>query len=87
MMPAEYGWAKLAYEAYIAQTGGVSVVTGDKLPEFDLLKQPIKDAWIAAATALAKHLGAYDEADAVKLCTRDSGHSGPCNGFPREACY
>lgn len=45
---------KLAYDAYCKQTGGVSLVSGDKLPEFAALKREIQEAWAAVYIALAK---------------------------------
>lgn len=45
--------AKLAYEAYCRQTGGKSLATGDTLPPFEVLREPIKEAWNTAAMALA----------------------------------
>ena len=39
-----YRVAKIAYDAYCRQTGGVSLITGEKLPEFEKLKPAIKDA-------------------------------------------
>ena len=47
-----YTLAKIAYAAYCTQTGGISLVSGDKLPEFDSLRQDIQDAWFAAAEAV-----------------------------------
>ncbi|MEP6963341.1 MAG: hypothetical protein ABI995_14765 [Acidobacteriota bacterium] len=44
---------QIAYEGYIKQSGGVSLATGDKLPPFAELKQPIKDAWAASAIAVS----------------------------------
>lgn len=48
-----YRVAKIAYDGYVKQTGGVSLVSGDKLPEFEALKQSIKDAWAAAIIAVS----------------------------------
>lgn len=48
----EYSLAKCAYDAYCAQTGGVSLISGDKLPDFGTLKTEIQDAWLAAAKAV-----------------------------------
>jgi hypothetical protein len=48
----DYGYAKIAYDAYCKQTGGVSLIGGDKLPSFVDLKPEIQDAWWAAAYAL-----------------------------------
>lgn len=53
--PEHYRLGKIAYDAYIAQSGGVSLISGDKLPEFGLLKQTIQDAWAAAGLAVAAH--------------------------------
>lgn len=51
MIP-EMHFAKIAYDAYCKSTGGVSLISGDKLPDFDALKDEIKRAWLAAATAV-----------------------------------
>lgn len=48
-----YERAAIAYDAYCKQTGGKSLVSGDKLPSFDSLRQEIKDAWAASAIALS----------------------------------
>jgi hypothetical protein len=48
--------AKIAYEAYRASTGGVSAVSGAPLPEWEDQAQPIRDAWDAAAQAVARAL-------------------------------
>lgn len=53
--------AKLAYEAYRAHTGGVSLASGQKIPPFDMLRPEIQDAWGASATALDSDLGEEDE--------------------------
>jgi hypothetical protein len=48
----DYRLAKIAYEAYVKQAGGISLATGDKLPAFELLGGEIQDAWAAAAIAV-----------------------------------
>lgn len=48
----DYRSGKIAYDAYCEETGGVSLISGDKLPKFEDLKQSIKDAWAAAASAV-----------------------------------
>jgi hypothetical protein len=53
-----YRVAKIAYDAYVKQTGGVSLATGDKLPPFEALNQSMKDAW--AASGIAVHLDRRD---------------------------
>lgn len=53
-----YDLAKIAYDAYVKKAGGVSLTTGDKLPEFDVLKESIQDAWDAAANAVLDHIEA-----------------------------
>lgn len=45
---------QLAYEAYCASTGGVSAVSGAKLPTWDDQNAEIKMAWIAAARAVMR---------------------------------
>lgn len=44
--------AKIAYDAYAESTGGVSAVTGDKLPEFENTSDAVQEAWIAAVDAV-----------------------------------
>lgn len=48
----DYSHAEIAYNAYCAATGGVSLVSGDRLPAFADLKESIRDAWWAAAHAV-----------------------------------
>lgn len=48
----EFALAKIAYDAYCKSSGGVSLISGDKLPEFDSLRDEIRYAWRAAATAV-----------------------------------
>jgi hypothetical protein len=43
--------AKVMYEAYCQNTGGVSLVSGAKLPVWEDLRPEIQDAWSAAAKA------------------------------------
>lgn len=45
-------FGKVAYEAYCKSSGGVSLVSGDKLPEFENLSDSIKTAWRASAQAV-----------------------------------
>ena len=44
--------AKVNYEGYCNSTGGVSLISGDKLPDFESLKEPIKNAWKQASKEL-----------------------------------
>lgn len=52
----EQSRAQVAYEAYCAATGGVSLISGDKLPEFAALRDDIKAAWAHAADAVVASL-------------------------------
>ena len=45
-------YAKIAYEAYAKQTHWKSIITGDKLPEFENLRPEIQAAWETAAKAV-----------------------------------
>lgn len=45
---------QLAYEAYRAKAGGVSLVSGDPLPGWDGLAPGIRDAWEAGAQAAVR---------------------------------
>lgn len=49
--------AQHAYEAYSAQAGGKSLVSGDQLPEWEQLSDEIKQAWHAVAEAVRRHVG------------------------------
>lgn len=49
---------KVAYDAYRQSTGGVSLISGDRLPEFADLGAPIRAAWEAAAEAVRLRYGA-----------------------------
>lgn len=44
---------KVAYNAYCQQTGGVSLISGDELPEFGALGLSIREAWAAVYIAIA----------------------------------
>jgi hypothetical protein len=44
--------AKIAYEAYCVSTGGKSLITHQKLPNFLDLRSDIQQAWSAAAKAV-----------------------------------
>ncbi|HHL33919.1 MAG TPA: hypothetical protein ENJ30_06100 [Desulfobulbaceae bacterium] len=44
--------ARTAYEAYCEATGGKSLVTGNKLPDFEVLSYQVRLAWKAAAKAV-----------------------------------
>lgn len=48
-----YDFAKKAYDAYSAQSGGKSLISGAPLPTFDVLTAEIQDAWYAAADAVS----------------------------------
>lgn len=48
---------KLNYNFYCKSTGGVSLISGDKLPEFEDLKPKIQQAWKDAAKGLLAHYG------------------------------
>lgn len=51
----------IAYSGYCDSTGGVSLISGDKLPDFESLKPEIQKAWISAATAvMAYSRGLYN---------------------------
>ncbi|HEX4713347.1 MAG TPA: hypothetical protein VH164_00305 [Ktedonobacteraceae bacterium] len=44
---------QIAYEAYLAYSGGKSLITGDELPPWEECLEPIKHAWDASAHAAA----------------------------------
>jgi len=56
-----YVLAEIAYNAYCAHTGGKSIVTGDTLPTFLMLRDAIKDAWAASGLALKRHILAVED--------------------------
>jgi hypothetical protein len=45
-------WGKIVYEAYREHTSGVSLVSGEPLPEWNDLPAAIKSAWEYAAERL-----------------------------------
>lgn len=51
----------IAYEAYCVASGGLSLVSGAKLPTWDGLHEKIKHAWDAAAQAVAQRTGGMGE--------------------------
>lgn len=53
--------ARAAYEGYRKHTGGKSLATGQPIPEWYDLPDPIKDAWKASITAIQQEI-----ADEVK---------------------
>lgn len=48
----DFVMGQIAYEAYCEQSGGVSLISGAKLPCWDEQKLEIKEAWAAAALAV-----------------------------------
>ena len=55
-MSQDYTLAQIAYEGYVETTGGVSIITGHKLPPFENLDERIKDAWYNAAKAVREEI-------------------------------
>lgn len=49
---------EVAYSAYKEFARGVSLLTGDALPEWSALKESIKDAWRHAASVVRQTYGA-----------------------------
>jgi hypothetical protein len=47
---------KLGYEAYRKHTGGISLASGQKIPPYDELNDQVRDAWIAAGSAIGLDL-------------------------------
>lgn len=47
---------QVAYEAYCASSGGLSLVSGARLPPWLDLRAEIKDAWEKAGMAAANHM-------------------------------
>lgn len=45
-------YAAIAYEAYRAHTGGISLATGHTIPEWHELREDIQLAWYQAALAV-----------------------------------
>lgn len=43
-----------SYEAYCEKAGGVSLVSGDTLPGWDLLHPDVREAWESAAQAAVR---------------------------------
>jgi len=49
-------YAAMAYLSYRQHTGGVSLATGQALPEWHELRPDIQNAWHAAAAAVETHV-------------------------------
>lgn len=59
---------RIAYDAYRSMSHGLSLVSGQPIPEYDALPESIKAAWFAAGTAVYHHVlyvqGTQTEANA-----------------------
>lgn len=51
----------IAYDAYVAAAGGVSLVSGQLLPAWSDLPQKIQATWEAAATAIRSNFAPVDD--------------------------
>lgn len=51
----------IAYDAYVLAAGGVSLVSGQPLPDWGSLPEAIQAAWEAAATAVRVMFGPVEE--------------------------
>ncbi len=49
-------YGAIAYSAYREHTGGVSLASGQPIPEWYELREDIKGAWEAAAAAVERQL-------------------------------
>lgn len=47
---------EIAYNSYCEQTDWKSLVSGQELPKFEVLKEEIREAWEASANGIKKHL-------------------------------
>ena len=47
-------YGRIAYDAYVDHTGGVSLVSGALLPPWVKLDPKIQEAWCASAAAVIK---------------------------------
>lgn len=65
---------ELAYEAYRAHTGGISLASGLPIPVWDSLKPEIKDAWRMSTEAVLFAFG-------NKHC-RDDAHNPQSADYP-----
>jgi hypothetical protein len=77
----------VAYEAYRLSVNGRSVVTGDPLPVWLDLPEPIRAAWRAAAGAVVMYQGLLP---GIQLSRKLRWHYGPTANDPdpgRMWCY
>lgn len=58
MQTEEYTLAKIAYDAYCADTNWKSAISGADLPPFSGLTDPVVQAWIASARAVKRYVDA-----------------------------
>lgn len=61
---------QVAFDAYAASTGNVSLVSGAELPPWEALTPAIKDAWEAAGSAVAAELTRQQHAAVERVVTR-----------------
>jgi hypothetical protein len=54
MEPVMVELGKIAYDAYCDCTGGISLISGARLPLWNELQEEIKAAWHASAEAVGK---------------------------------
>lgn len=69
-------YGQIAYEAYRAHTGGVSLATGAPIPEWGALPEPIKAAWEAAGAAVSRRTLMHAAADVEDYGRQAPGASG-----------
>ncbi len=69
---------RIGYEAYLKRTGGISLASGQKLPPFEELNDQVRDAWIAAGSAigieLVKEMSRISEKTGGKVKIRLAGN-------------
>lgn len=59
-------YGQIAYEAYIAKSGGYSLVNGVKLPTWEETKPEIRAAWSSAAEAVVDEIVKRSQISLVK---------------------
>lgn len=51
--------AEIAYNAYRDHTGGISLASGQPIPEWSQLRPDIQEAWEASASAIGKEISFF----------------------------
>lgn len=76
--------AQGAYEGYARASGGKSIVTGDRLPEYFALRAEIKSCWRGAVAGVLEFFDPHPSHPSSRVVASPTPRSNP--DFPRRHC-